>query len=54
MSSGSGFSGEYVDEAIRLGLFSHGYNWKGYLTREEAAKLAVNLIALVNKGGEMT
>lgn len=47
-------SGEYVDEAIRLGLFSHGYNWKGYLTREEAAKLAVNLIALVNKGGEMT
>ena len=43
-------SGEYVDEAIRLGLFSHGYNWKGYLTREEAAKLAVNLIALVNKG----
>ena len=45
--------GEYADEAIRMGLFSPGCNWKDYLTREEAAKLAVDLIKIA-KGGEMT
>lgn len=43
-------SGEYVDEAVKLGLFPRDALWDGSLTREEAARLAVKLYHLL-KGG---
>lgn len=41
--------GEYVDEAVRLGLFPGNTDWQGVLTREESAELAVRLLDLVKK-----
>lgn len=42
--------GEYVDEAIRLGLFPRDTNWDGPLSREEAAQVLVKLIEIAKKG----
>lgn len=43
-------TGEYLDEAIRLGLFSTGTSWQAPLTREEAAILAVRLKNILARG----
>lgn len=42
--------GEYVDRAVDLGLFARDTDWKGPLTREEAAVLAVKLKDLLESG----
>lgn len=43
-------TGEYVDEAVRLGLFPANTDWRSPLTKEEAAALAVKLKSLVERG----
>lgn len=43
-------SGEYLDEAVKLGLFDAGCGWQEPMTREEAAILAVRLKKLIEKG----
>ena len=43
-------TGEYVDEAVRLGLFPRDTQWNSTLTKEEAAVLAVKLKALLERG----
>lgn len=43
-------NGEYVDEAVSLGLFERTCDWGGALTREEAAILAVKLANLIERG----
>lgn len=43
-------TGEYVDEAVRLGLFPKGTQWNSPLTNEDAAVLAVKLKALLERG----
>ena len=43
-------TGEYVDEAVRLGLFPKGTQWNCPLTKEDAAVLAVKLKALLERG----
>ena len=43
-------TGEYTDEAVRLGLFSQDTDWNGYLTRQEAAELAVRLKNMMERG----
>ena len=43
-------TGEYVDEAVRLGLFPKGTQWNSPLTKEDAAVLAVKLKALLERG----
>lgn len=43
-------NGEYVDEAVSLGLFPAGTKWQEPLTREEAAALAIRLKELMEKG----
>lgn len=40
-------SGEYTDEAVRLGLFEKGTVWTECMTKEEAANLAVRLKELI-------
>lgn len=42
--------GEYADEAVKLGFFEPGCDWDAYLTREEAAILAVKLKHLLDRG----
>lgn len=42
--------GEYVDEAVRLGLFPRDTKWDGPLSREEAAQVLVKLIEIAKKG----
>lgn len=42
--------GEYVDEAVKLGLFSRNTDWSSPLTKEEAAELAVKLKAMLERG----
>lgn len=42
--------GEYVDEAVSLGLFSRDTDWSAPLSREEAAALAVRLKAIWERG----
>ena len=44
-------TGEYVDQCISWGLFDKdGGSWSAPLTREEAARLAVRLKTLIEKG----
>ena len=43
-------TGEYVDEAVRLGLFPKGTQWNSPLTNEDAAVLTVKLKALLERG----
>lgn len=43
-------TGEYVDEAVKLGLFPQNTDWNATLTKEEAAKLAVKLKNLMERG----
>ena len=43
-------TGEYVDEAVRLGLFPKDTQWNSPLTKEDAAVLAVKLKALLERG----
>lgn len=42
--------GEYVDEAVRLGLFPRNTRWDIPLTKEEAAVLMLNLIRIIKRG----
>jgi len=42
--------GEYVDRAVRLGLFPRDTNWDSPLTREEAAIIMAKLIEIMKKG----
>lgn len=42
--------GEYVDEAVKLGLFDPDTDWASPLTKEEAARLAIRLKALLDRG----
>lgn len=42
--------GEYIDEAVMLGLFHLGTDWSAPLTKEEAAMLALKLKALLDRG----
>lgn len=42
--------GEYVDEAVSLGLFDRTCDWSSTITREEAAILAVKLKNLMERG----
>ena len=42
--------GEYLDEAVRLGLFSPDVRWDEPMTREDAAILAVKLIRATERG----
>lgn len=43
-------TGEYVDKALSLGLFSKNTHWEAPMTKEEAAALAVKLIELMKRG----
>lgn len=43
-------TGEYVDAAVRLGLFPKDTQWNSPLTNEDAAVLAVKLKALLERG----
>lgn len=43
-------NGEYMDEAIHLGLFDSGCDWNAPLTCQEAAKLAIKLKNLMERG----
>lgn len=43
-------SGEYVDQAVSMGLFPGDTDWTSPMTREDAAILAVKLTNLMNKG----
>lgn len=43
-------AGEYVDAAIRLGLFPQESNWDSPLTREDAAIVMVRLLEIIKKG----
>ena len=42
--------GEYVDEAVKLGLFSKNTRWDAPLTKEDAAALAVKLKRILERG----
>lgn len=42
--------GEYVDEAVKLGLFPRDTQWEAPLTKEDAAELAVKLRNLLDRG----
>ena len=42
--------GEYVDDAVKLGLFPRDTRWDDPLTREEAATLVVKLLNLCKRG----
>lgn len=42
--------GEYVDEAVKLGLFSRDTDWSAPMTMEDAAGLAVRLINRMERG----
>ena len=43
-------SGEYVDEAVKLGLFPRDTQWDAPMTKEDAASLAVKLKKLLERG----
>lgn len=43
-------TGEFTHEAVRLGLFESNTDWNAPLTKEEAAVLAVQLKALMERG----
>ena len=43
-------SGEYADEAVKLGLFPTNTKWSDPLTKDEAAALAVKLLDLCKRG----
>lgn len=43
-------AGEYIDEAVKLGLFDRSCGWQEPLTKEEAAILAVRLKNLMDRG----
>ena len=42
--------GEYIDEAVKLGLFRSDSDWNAPMTKEEAAILAVRLKKLIERG----
>lgn len=42
--------GEYVDQAVKLGLFPQNTRWDAPLTKGEAAELAVKLKAILERG----
>lgn len=42
--------GEYVDEAVKLGLFPRDEEWNSPLSKEEAAMIMVKLIEIMKKG----
>lgn len=41
--------GEYVERAVRLGLFSRGEKWDSTLSKEEAAMIMVKLLDVIKK-----
>ena len=43
-------AGEYVDQAVRLGLFPRDEDWNSPLTKEESAVILMKLIEIVKKG----
>ena len=43
-------AGEYVDEAVKLGLFQRNTDWSAPLTYEDMAELAVKLYHLLTRG----
>ena len=43
-------AGEYVDQALRLGLFSPDTQWMRPMTMEDAAELAVKLANILGRG----
>lgn len=43
-------TGEYVDQAVCLGLFAQNTDWSTPLTKEEAAELAVKLKNMLDRG----
>lgn len=43
-------NGEYLDRAIRLGLFSSQADWDSPLTKEEAAIITMRLLDAIRKG----
>lgn len=53
-ADGKGFvpitAGEYVDEAVALGLFPANTNWSDALTNEDAAKLLIHLKNIIGRG----
>lgn len=42
--------GEYIDEAVNLGLFPQNTDWNATLTKKDAAELAVKLKNLMERG----
>lgn len=42
--------GEYVDQAVKLGLFPRDEEWNSPLSKEEAAMIMVKLIEIMKKG----
>lgn len=42
--------GEYVDQAVKLGLFPRDEEWNSPLSKEEAAMILVKLINIMKKG----
>lgn len=43
-------NGEYIDRAIRLGLFPSNTNWDSALSKEEAAIILMRLLDTIKKG----
>lgn len=43
-------TGEYTEEAVKLGLFDQNTNWQEALTKEEAAALALRLLNKMDRG----
>ena len=43
-------NGEYIDRAIKLGLFERSTNWNAALNKEEAAVILMRLLDAIRKG----
>ena len=43
-------NGEYIDRAIRMGLFSNSTNWNSALSKEDAAVILMRLLDAIKKG----
>lgn len=43
-------NGEYIDQAIRLGIFPAHTKWDSPLTKEDAAIITMRLLKVIRKG----
>lgn len=43
-------NGEYIDRAVKLGLFSSSTNWNSALSKEDAAVIMMRLLDAIKKG----